>query len=166
MCTEIGAENSVVQRSAISMEKSAFLHTSTAFLSFFFFLDLEEEEEDGKKKGKRDKADSGFRERFGIDFFSRMVFFSVFREEEGGGEILFSISDRLLPPLLPVNLGRETIGRFFQHPRNTRDKSKQSRFSYVTDRKPEIAARYRGFGPLPKRIFLFEVSRHSCARRE
>lgn len=135
------------------------------FLSFFF-LDLEEEEEDGKKKGKRDKADSGFRERFGIDFFSRMVFFSVFREEEGGGEILFSISDRLLPPLLPVNLGRETIGRFFQHPRNTRDKSKQSRFSYVTDRKPEIAARYRGFGPLPKRIFLFEVSRHSCARRE
>lgn len=38
MCTEIGAENSVVQRSAISMEKSAFLHTSTAFLSFFFFF--------------------------------------------------------------------------------------------------------------------------------
>lgn len=38
VCTEIGAENSVVQRSAISMEKSAFLHTSTAFLSFFFFF--------------------------------------------------------------------------------------------------------------------------------
>lgn len=60
MCTEIGAENSVVQRSAISMEKSAFLHTSTAFLSFFFFLDLEEEEEDGKKKEREIKQIADF----------------------------------------------------------------------------------------------------------
>lgn len=131
----------------------AFLHTSTAF----FFLDLEEDEKE-KKKGKRDKADSGFRERFDRFFFSDG--FSVFREEEG--KFYFRpLSTGSTPSPSPFISVGERSGDFS----NTRDKSKQSRFSYVTDRKPEIAARYRGFGPLPKRIFLF-VSRHSRARRE
>lgn len=134
----------------------AFLHTSTAF----FFWIWRRMEKKKKKKGKRDKADSGFRERFDRFFFSDG--FSVFREEEG--KFYFRsrpLSTGSTPSPSPFISVGERSGDFS----NTRDKSKQSRFSYVTDRKPEIAARYRGFGPLPKRIFLF-VSRHSCARRE
>lgn len=158
MCTEIGAENSLVQRSAISMEKSAtsiFTHVDG-----FFFFGFGGGWKRKKKKGKRDKADSGFRERFDRFFFSDG--FSVFREEEG--KFYFRsrpLSTGSTPSPSPLISVGERSGDFS----NTRDKSKQSRFSYVTDRKPEIAARYRGFGPLPKRIFLF-VSRHSCARRE